>query len=157
MQRTISDADYADFKELELGEIPHQAIRYCEVAVTSAELLALFTTPKKLVPAPGAGKVHELLSAVLILDYVSAAYATNGNLTLNNETGTALSNTVLLANLLAATADKMVQLGALAPADTGVVLAENEAIELTCATGNPATGDSPLRVKVAYRTHDTDL
>lgn len=157
MERTISDADYADFKELELGEIPIQAMRYAEVTVSPAELLALFTTPKELVPAPGPGYVHELISATLILDYESAAYATNGNLTLTNETGTALSNTVLLANLLAATADKIVQLGALDAADTGVVALENEGIQLRCATGNPTAGDSPLRVKTVYRTHETGL
>lgn len=157
LQRTISDEEYADFSELELGEIPHQALRYAEVTVTPAELLALFTTPKELVPAPGAGKVHELISAVLILDYVSAAYATYGDLTVTNATGTALSNTILLANLLAATADKMVQVMPLVTADAGVVVLENEAIQLRCATGNPITGNSPVRVKVAYRTHETGL
>ena len=157
MERTISDEDYLDFKELELGEIPEQALRYAEVTVTSAEILALNATPKDLVPAPGAGKVHEFIAAVLILDYESAAYATNGDLTINNETGTALSNTVLLANLLAKTADTMIQLQALDAANTGVPLAENEAIQLTCATGDPITGDSPLRVKIVYRTHETGL
>lgn len=157
MERTISQEDYEDFKELELGEIPMQALRYAEVTVTPAEILALNATPKTLVPAPGPGYVHEFISAILILDYVSAAYATNGDLTVKNETGASLSNTVLLANLLAATADKMVQLQALDTADAGVVLAEDEAIQLTCATGDPVTGDSPLRVKVVYRTHETGL
>jgi len=157
MENTVSDAEIASFRELAAGILPESSIRYVEAIVTSAELKALFTTPKELVPAPGAGKVLEFISATLILDYVSAAYATNGNLTVNNETGTAQSNTVLLANLLAATADKMVQLVALATADTGIVLLENEALELTCATGNPITGDSPVRVKVAYRIHNTAL
>lgn len=157
MERTISDEDYADFKELELGELPHQALRYAEVTVSQAELLALNGTPKELVPAPGAGKVHEFVSALMILDYETTAYATNGDLTVANETGTALSNTILLANLLAATADKIVQVGALDTADAGVVLIEDEAIMLNCATGNPTAGDSPLRVKVVYRTHETNL
>lgn len=157
MERTISDEDYADFKELELGEIPIQALRYAEVVLTPAEILALNSAPKELVPAPGAGFVHEFISAIMILDYETVAYATNGNLTVQNESATALSNTVLLANLLAATADKMVQLGALDTADTGTVLAENEAIQLACATGDPTAGNSPMRVKVVYRTHETGL
>lgn len=157
MEHTLSDEKLEDFENIDTDELPEQSIQYAEVEVTSAELLALNSTPKTLVPAPGAGKVLEFISAILILDYESAAYATNGDLTVQNETGTALSNTVLLANLLAATADKMVRLVALDTADTGVVLLENEAIQLGCATGDPVTGDSPLRVKVAYRVHATGL
>lgn len=156
-ENTISDEELADFRVLEVDELPEKGLVYAEGVVTPAEILALFTTPKTLVPSPGAGKAIEFISAVLILDYETAAYATNGNLTVANETGTAYSNTVLLANLLAATADKMVQLMALDAADTGIVLLEDEGLELTCATGNPATGDSPLRYKIMYRVHETGL
>ena len=152
MENTISDEELADLRELVTNKI-----QYATVEITSAELLASFTTPVPLVPSPGGGKVLEFLSAALILTYNSAAYAANGNLTIQNETGTALSNTVTLANLLAATADKAVQLVALDTASTGIVLLENEGIELACATGNPTTGDSPLRIRIAYRTHDTGL
>jgi hypothetical protein len=157
MQRTISDDEFEDFSNIEPGELPEVSIQYEEIAVTSAEILALNSTPKTLVDAPGEGKVLEFISAILILDYESAAYATNGDLTVENETGTALSNTVTLANLLAATADKIVRVVALDTADTGVVLAANEAVQLACATGDPVTGDSPMRVKVAYRVHETGL
>lgn len=158
MENTISDSELAELRaNPTINQMPEKAIQYVELTVTSAELLALNTAAKTLVAAPGAGYVLEFLSALLILDYNSAAYATNGDLTINNETGTALSNTVQLANLLAATADKMVQLVALEVANAGNVLLENEAIELTCATGDPVTGDSPLRVKVAYRVHETGL
>ncbi len=157
MEHTISTAELEDFRVLDVNELPEKGLQYGEGVVSSAEILALFTTAKTLVPAPGVGKVIEFISAILIVDYGSAAYATNGNLTVANETGTAYSNTVLLANLLAATADKMVQLMALDVADTGIVLLENEALELTCATGNPATGDSPMRYKIMYRVHETGL
>jgi hypothetical protein len=156
-ENTISDAELADFKVLEVDELPEKGLVYGEGVITTGEIKALNTTPKVLVPAPGAGKVIEFISAVFILDYVSAAYATYGDLTIANETGTAQSNTVLLANFLAATADKMVQLMALDAADTGIVLEENEALELTCATGDPITGDSPVRYKIMYRIHETGL
>jgi len=156
MENTISDEELADLRITTLDELPHESVRYKEVVVTTAEILDLNTTDKVLVAAE-AGKIHEFISATLIYDYESAAYATNGNLSIADDTGTALSNTVLLANLLAKTADYMVQLVALATADTGIVMAENEAINLICATGDPITGDSPLRVKVAYRTHTSGL
>jgi hypothetical protein len=131
-------------------------IKYAEVAVTSAEILALNTTAKTLVAAPGAGYVLEFLSAVLILDYNSAAYATNGDLSVreNDASGTALSDTVALADFLAKTADTIQNVQVLS-ADTALLA--NKAMVLSCATGDPATGDSPVRVKVNYRIHETGL
>ena len=123
------------------------------VDVSSAELLALSTTPKELVEAPGADKVVELLSAVFFVDYNSAAYATYGDLTINlHTTGTAISNTLDLADLLAKTADTYVRLPVADDEET--VLQDNEALELRVATGNPVTGDSPIKVALQYRIHD---
>jgi hypothetical protein len=155
VEHTISTEELEDFRTLEVDELPEKGLVYGEGVITAAEILALNSTPKTLVPAPGAGKAIEFISAVLILDWETIAYATNGNITINNETGTAYSNTVLLANFLAATADKMVQLMALDSADTGIVLLEDEALQLTCATGDPVNGDSPVRYKVMYRVHET--
>lgn len=170
MENTVSDSELSGLHNITADEIatalaasqaalPVTSVQYAEVALTSTEIKALYTTPKTLVAAPGAGKVLEFLSAVLILDYGTAAYATNGDLTVKqtNGSGVALSNTVLLANLLAATADKIVALEPAGAADTGEALTANAAIVLACGTGNPATGDGVMRVKVAYRVHTTGL
>ena len=62
MQATLSDTELAQFRAFVVGaEILHE-----EVAVTSAEILALFTTPKELVATPGTKYVHEFISAVLM-------------------------------------------------------------------------------------------
>ncbi|UCF48291.1 MAG: hypothetical protein JSU89_14165, partial [Myxococcales bacterium] len=73
MEHTLSDEKLEDFENIDPDELPEQSIQYAEVEVTSAEILALNSTPKTLVPAPGAGKVLEFISAILILDYESAA------------------------------------------------------------------------------------
>lgn len=129
---------------------------YAEVLVSSAEILALNTTQKTIVAAPGAGYTIEFISAVLILDYVSAAYATNGALTFRetSDAGTALSDEVPLADFLDETADTMMTCQALS---ANIALTENAPLVLSCATGDPATGDSPVRVKCAYRIHATGL
>jgi hypothetical protein len=130
-------------------------VQYAEILVSSAEILALNATPKELVAAPGAGKVLELLSAVLILDFNTTAYAVNGVLSVRetDDAGTALSETVTLANFLAQTADTI---RTLQPA-AGHALAENTPMVLSAATGETTNGDSPVRVKIAYRVHSTGL
>lgn len=123
------------------------------IDISSAEIKLLVSAPKLLVAAPGAGKVLEFVSAVLFLDYNSATYDTNTSLTVQTVTGnTALSGAVTAANFLHKTADVYT---IMAPLDTaaGVVTDVNDGLELV-AIGIPATGDSPMKIKIAYRIHD---
>jgi len=131
-------------------------VQYAEVSLTSAEILALYTTAKTLVGAPGAGYVTEFLSAVLVLDHGGTNYATNGNLSIRetNAAGTALSDTVAEGDFLFAAADAIRCVQALS---ADVALLANKALVLSCATGDPATGDGTLTAKVAYRVHATGL
>lgn len=123
------------------------------VSVSSAEILALFTTAKELVAAPGVGSVLEFISATFFIDYNSATYTTRGDLTVNlATTGTAVSNTLDAADLVQKTADTYVLLAV--KDDEETVLQDNEALELRCATGNPLVGDSPIWVSILYRIHD---
>ncbi len=123
------------------------------VKLTSAEILALFTTTKELVAAPGVGKVLEFMSAVFFIDYNSATYTTRGDLTVNlATTGTAVSNTLDAGDLVQKTADTYVLLAVKDNEET--VLQDNEALELRVATGNPVVGDSPIKVSILYRIHD---
>jgi len=124
-----------------------------EVRITSAEILALYTTAKELVAAPGVGKVLEFVAAVFFIDYGSATYASNGNLKVHlGTTGTAVSNQLDAADLVQKTADTYVRLPV--KDDEETVLQDNENLELRCGTGNPDTGNSPIIVKVMYRIHD---
>lgn len=131
-------------------------IQQVDVTVSSAEILALNATPKALVAAPGAGYVLEFVSAIFFLDYGSAAYANNGILSVRetDDSGQALSVAVLLAPFLAQTADTILPVQAL---DTGLALTEDTPMVLSMATGESITGDSPMRVRVLYRVHATNL
>lgn len=151
MENTISDTEKAAYDE---AARVSGNLKRVEVLLSSAEILALYTTSKEIVPAV-AGQVIEFVSAVLLLEYASAAYATNGDITFQTgTTGTALSDTVALADFLAATADAARVVQALS-ADTQ--LDPGESLVLACATGNPATGDSPVRAIVYYREHVTNF
>ena len=152
MENLISDTELAAFRTFLLGS----EIKTTSVDVTSAEILALFTTEKELVPAPGGAYVNEFISAVLILDYGSAAYATNGILSIyeTDVSGTVVSDAIALAAFLAKTEDWIVVVQALS-ADTAVTA--NAALVLCVGTANTITGDSPITVRTSYRVHETGL
>lgn len=127
------------------------------VTLTAAQVKLLNTTPITLVAAPGAGKALMLLDAVLFLDYATAAYdgiAAGEDLNIRYTDGSgALLATIETDPFLTATADavRYVQ-----PTTTAAVTpVANAPLVLFMATGNIATGDSPLKVRVRYRVIDT--
>lgn len=127
--------------------VPAQAMAVRKVALTSAQILALNTTPQTLVPAPGAGRaivVHEITGR---LTYGSAAYATNTTLEFRYTNGSGAKLAVDMASLLAATANKTQRVPSVA---TEVTLAANAPLVVNAATGNPATGNSPIEFTVRY-------
>lgn len=94
-----------------------------KVTITSAELLALNTTPKVLVAAPGTGKAVVIEKVIATMDYNSAAYATNTDLEIrydNAAAGDAGGSEVTMASLdaiLLKTADEVAVVAGLGQAD----------------------------------------
>jgi len=123
-----------------------------EVALTAANLIAMYTTPVQLVAAPGAGKVLEVVSASIIFDYGTTQMTGGGAVVIEEETSqTALTGTVAAAVIQAA-ADSITKVLPVA-----ATLVANKGIFISNATAVFAAGDGVARVKVAYRTHSTGL
>jgi len=133
-------------------------VRYAEVEISAAEILALFAAPKELVAAPGAGKLLEFISLLLAYDWGTVAYTigTVGNLQVKytDGSGVAVSTTRAATGFLDAVADALSSLDKL---EATVEPAVNEPLVLTVATASPTAGDSPIHAKVAYRVHATEL
>ena len=133
-------------------------IQYAEVEISSAEVLALFTTPKELVAVPGAGYILEFISLLLALDYATTAYTigTAGDLQVKytDGSGAAVSVTEAATGLLDQEAD---QLRLLDKLEASVTPVANAALVLTLATANVTLGDSPIHAKVVYRVHAAGL
>lgn len=129
-----------------------------EVEISSAEILDLFTTPKTLVAAPGAGKVLEFISLLLVYDWETVAYtigtATDLQVKYTDATGAAVSITEAVAGFLDKEADDLRSLDKVGTIVTPVV---NAPLVLTLAGANVTLGDSPIHAKVAYRVHTTGL
>lgn len=152
--------DLADHRhtEDEGGVLYEALIRYVEVEITSDEILALFTTPKELVAAPGVGKVLELISLLLALDFNETAYtigtATDLQVKYTDAAGAEVSTTQAVTDFLDQGTDQLRALDKLEASVTPVV---NSPLVLTLAVANVTLGDSPIHAKIAYRVHETGL
>lgn len=131
--------------------------------LTTAQIKALNATPITLIDAPGTGKTIVVDEIQLFLDYNSATYVAGAgeDLVFQYATGN-----VAIASIdndavafLTATADAHwlgqpvgIYAASVAGTGDGVLLTtiDNEAIEVTIASGEVATGDSPIKWKIKY-------
>lgn len=142
---------------------PETTIKYAEVTISSADIVATgagklgHAAGVVLVADPDATKVVELISAVMITDYSTAAYTGGGNLTININGGSALTGVVSAANSLGATSDRINQFVPLATA--GIALTAGKGLNLVAASAftQPGTAAGVVRVKVTYRVHTHGL
>lgn len=160
---SASIADYADATTFLIansdGEIKQasleglrdtfgSSIQSTSVTIPSAEVLALNSTPKEIVPAQGTGKGIEVISALLKVDFNSVAYATNTGLILRCATATDQQ-----ANSdIASTLSQNVKFRITQSAGVGLTqIVANQSLEAYVDTGNPTAGDSDITVYVLYR------
>lgn len=139
---------YVQLKSLETKQKPDNIVN-----LTSAEVLALNTTPQEIVPAQGATKAVVIDKVVGYVDYNSAAYATNTTIEFRYTNGAGAKVATDMAALLTATADKVVSVGGVA---SEVVAVANAPVVAVAATADPVTGDSPISLHVWYKVADVD-
>lgn len=145
--------------QIKFGEVAGGRKVHCaEVAIPAASVAALRATPYQLVPAPGAGKVVELIGGCLILDYGTVAFtesADNLAVKYTNGSGAAASETIEMTGFIDQTADKIIKVAAI----KDVIMVANAALVLH-NTGDGEfgnSGDSPIRAKIEYVIHNTGL
>lgn len=130
-----------------------QSVKSETVTLSSAQLLDLGTA-KELLPAPGVGKMYDVLRIVYIMKYNTTAYSINTSI----QPFIGDSGSIPVANntsVLGASAKSMIRPGIYT---TGVnvpmTYAENKNLNLLCASGNPIGGDGTLDVQITYQIID---
>jgi len=137
-------------------------IQFVDVTVSSAELLALFTTPKQIVAAPGAN-LAVVIEGVVASKAAGTAYdgvAAGEDLSISytDASGLAVAGIEATGFLDQATA-QMRYAGAYRAASgiSSITPVANAALMIHMLTGNIATGTSPLVLRVYYRVVPTVL
>ena len=139
-------------------QMSEELIQQVEFKLSSADILALNTSPAEIVPAPGPNKVIEFIAASLFLNFGTVQYATNGTLVFIHG-ATAGSNwqssAVPGANFLYGAADAFLRLGGRinSSLDYSTMIANNQ-LSLAVGTGDPTAGDGTVSGVVTYRTVD---
>lgn len=133
------------------GIISISAVQSVDVVLSSAEILALHTTPIELVAAAGAGKAIALESAVFFLDYNTAAYAgvdagDDINIRYTDGSGV-IAGTLETTGFIDQTADTYAMVR---PNNNSFIMPANASLVASLG-GAIITGDSPIAVRVFYR------
>jgi len=117
------------------------------VEVTSAELLALNTTSKTLIAAPGAGKVIDLISLNTYLDAGNVAYDFGNDLNFSVGAYTIATMPLAAANN---TVDEVRKINIIPGSSSSLILEDN--VVLLLETGaNPTAGNGVLYCNIFYR------
>lgn len=125
-----------------------------KVSLSSAEILALNTTPKQLVAAPGSGKILQPLFYLVKLSYATAQYATNTTLQFNYD---GLPAVGIVSNSILNRTESFIMRQA-AASTTAFAFAistsdiTNKGLFVSVTNGNPTAGDGTLDIYVSYVT-----
>lgn len=129
-------------------------LQLATVTISTAELLALATSPKELVAAPGADKIVQFVGATLVLDYNSILYAESGDnmgIKYENAAGVQVSEDIEMTGFIDQTADTVTNA---VPKKDAIVAASgcvNKALVMDNLGSNFTNGNSPVDVRIAYR------
>ena len=130
------------------GKISVSGWQSVTVAVSSADILSLFTTPKEIIPAPGAGKYIQVLAGYVLLDVGTAYSDTTTQLVYG--TGQVVAGTI--TSFLNAAVDTIFNFSASGSARVALSQYENSNIEYTALAADPTGGTGTISINIIYRT-----
>ena len=123
--------------------------RLADVAISSAQILALNSSPITLVAAPGAG--FTIMPETVLIQYVFVTAGYTGDITPVVIVDTANASAFTFFSLLADTVTTIKKLTPVTPFGSDIdQFPEDEALRITTGASDPLTGDSTIRVFVTY-------
>lgn len=143
-----------------MGYLNPADLHYQEVTITNAQIKALRATPKTLVPAPGANRYLEFVSAIIELDAgtnVLTETVDNMAVKYTDGSGVAVSEAIECTGFIDQAADTVTRAIPVKDAIVAATGCVNKPLVLHNTgdgefAGNAAL-DAILRVKTTYRVH----
>lgn len=140
-------------------EIDNTLLMTATVELTNNELDALNASPKELVAAPGAGILIEFVSAVLILDYATAAFTETGdNLGIEYDNGSGVQVSIIESTgFIDQAADTITRaIPSIDAIDAAADVVNKNLVLQNVGDGEfGGGGTTTMTVIVTYRVHDT--
>jgi hypothetical protein len=136
-----------------------ETLRVAEVTVSAADIIATgagkfgHAHGVPVVADPGAGKYVDLVSGMLLYTRATASYTDGGNITFNENGGSALTGLVSNANSLQAGASVVAQFPPLSTAGRACTANKGVNIVSSAAFTNPGTAAGTFKARVYYRVH----
>lgn len=133
--------------------IPDDQLKIATVSLSSADILALHTTPKELIPAPGVGKINVVEHIFASMTAGGTAYANGGNINTKYNSG---SNIIIpfFDKALFINATYKLQLRVAVESASGVGSrleeGENKSVELSTGTAF-INGTGTAKIFIKYR------
>ena len=119
-----------------------------KVSVSSAQILNSFTVPVVLIPAPGSGKVLQIVSFIIYSTFVTTPYTIASAVNLKYDaSGSAV--TYDIATALATSANRYISGSANGVSSSTIT---NKAILLESDVSDPTLGDGTLTFYITYQT-----
>ena len=129
-----------------------------EVIVSSGEIRALATIAKELVPAPGADRILEFISAVIKYNYGATAYTETGDdMVIEYSGGQDVTAAIDSTNFIDQANDE-IRVIPFSVTDMAITVdlevLKNTSLQLFIPNDNPTLGDGTLTIRTTYRIHD---
>lgn len=145
-------------QDTDSSKIDPSLVQYAQVTLTNAEVLALFTTAKQLVQAPGANKFIEVISASVSHIYGSTAWtvgtATNLSVKYKDKTGADATSTRAVTGFSDQSSNQFSLLRPLTATLTLDANVVNQPVCLALLIANMSVGTGcTMKVQLAYRIH----
>ncbi len=123
-------------------------VREGEISLSVAEIKDLFTNPKVLVEAPGAGKAIEMLTCAIDYSFVGPAYATEANLIVHQlGAGASYFEYALLADV----ASSFGRMNGILDTPGDTIITEDTDAVISAEGADPTAGNSTAIVYFTYR------
>ena len=133
------------------ADIDVEHLQYVEVALSAANIIAMFTTPVTLIAAPGASKIIDVESITFKIARTATAFSSGGAVSIKHDGQNDVCATIASTVITGSSGTTYTKRIPVVLSDVASASIENLALKITNATGVFADGTGTAVVAIHYR------